>query len=155
MNTNTRYMAETMDLAHDLQDRYNHLKAAGTQNVRNPLPLRLLVLTVIPTLPRPTAIVDTQVRTKMTIAGRDFIKTFERKDFANNVLPPDYWTKKAVSAHEVYAILKKRGFIVSKGSISQFVSKVPGIQSIRVKRQVPVGHDARGTSYKRYFVESK
>jgi hypothetical protein len=155
MKTNTLFMRQTMDDAQNLQDRYNQLGAAGTQAIRNPLPMHALILTVIPSLPAPIAILDTQVRTKMTIAGRDFIKKVNAKAFAKDVLPADYWIKKAVSIDEIMATLKERGFIVNRGGIATAILLNGNLQSIHLKKQVKAGHDRRGCSYKRYFLESK
>lgn len=155
MKINTPYMAETMMQAQVLQARYHYLKAAGTQNIRNPLPMRELVKTVVPVLPKPTALVNFETRTKLTIDGRDFIKKELKVDFAKSILPANYWQKHAVSKNEVFEMLTKRGFIVNKATLGVFISQAHGIQSLRVKKQVPAGHEKRGSSYKLYFIESK
>jgi len=135
-----------MAQAKNLQQRYTYIGAAKTQNVRNPLPMHQLVLEVLPSLPVPTAIVDTKIRTKLTIAGRQFVKQVNAKSFAKDVLPPDFWKKNAVTAQEIVENLQSRGFIANIGSVRNALQGQA--KSMRFNR------DEDNKSYSRYFIEA-
>lgn len=155
MKINTPYMAETMMQAQVLQARYHYLKAAGTQNIRNPLPMRELVKTVVPVLPKPTDLVNFETRTKLTIDGKNFIKKELKVDFAKSILPTNYWQKHAVSFNTIFRTLKDRGFIVNRGSVRTALYTTSGLKSVRNETRNKKGLSRVKDPRKLYFIESK
>lgn len=57
-----------LSIAQNLQNNYDRLNVAPTQNVRNPLPMRTLILTMVPRNPK-DAITRAQLAAKIRSAG--------------------------------------------------------------------------------------
>ena len=70
MKRSPSYLRNTLRQARALQARYTALGAPTTQNVRNPLPMRQLVVSVLPVLPDLDAIVDVQTVTTTKFNGK-------------------------------------------------------------------------------------
>lgn len=118
MKKSQTYLRNTMRKARVLQGRYNALGASSYQSVRNPLAMRELVLTVLPVLPNPLAIVSVKRQTRLTIAGKTYIKNEIAREFARDAMPADAWQKKGLTVEQVMAKLESKGYIVNLGNVA-------------------------------------
>lgn len=154
----SKYLKDTMDLAHELQFRYNILGAPQTQNVRNPMPMHQLVLTVLPTLPDPSAIVEAKQIIKTTVLGKSFLKTQTVKVNAYDTLGRAYYNTHGLSVDEIMGILEAKGFIAHRSSVTMALNSARWnnkAQSMRftkprTSKEIMLGI-RRNTSYCRYF----
>lgn len=112
MKKSPQYLRQTLRHAKALQARYDALGAPKTQNVRNPLPMRKLVVSVLPVLPNLDAIVDTQTVTTCKFNGRTFTLKTKGKAYARDVVPLDQWKKNGMSVQDVMDDLEGRGYLV-------------------------------------------
>lgn len=153
MNTKTPYVRETMAQARSLQSRYNRLGASGTQNVRNPIPMKDLVLTVLPTIPAPDANITVTRTVTAIIKGKTYRKRVKSTAVAGEVLPVEMW-EKTPTAEEVTAALQAKGFFANLGTVRASLNAAhyrSGVASMRFVR--PTGNPAQpNTSYCRYFI---
>lgn len=153
MNKSSRYLRNTMTKATALQGRYNALGASPYQNVRNPMPMHQLVLTVLPTLPLPSAVIPVHKATRITALGKSFVKHSDDKAYAIDALGHSYWEGKALSVDEIVAKLQAKGFIVQRGTVAMALNSgrySAGVASIRCQKTNVT--DLRGSSYCRYFL---
>lgn len=153
MNTNTGYFKDTMEKAQDLQGRYTRLKVKGTQNVRNPIPMRKLILTVLPTLPAPEDKIPVTYTANLTAFGKRFNDTFKVQAPAHEVLGGyKFWKENALSVDDVMTRIQAQGFIVNRGtvamalSVGRYRSRVGSVLFARTD-----GRRGRGVS--RYFIQ--
>lgn len=150
----TQFVGTTMALANQVQSRYNKLGSPWTQNVRNPLPMPQLILSVLPTLPAPNAVIEVRKETKLTALGKSFIKVSDDKAFAQDVLGRDHWEQTAVTVDEVVEALQKKGFFALRGTVAMALNSAKyghNVQTMRFTK--PEG--GRGSSYCRYFIAAQ
>lgn len=143
MKRSPSYLRNTLRQAHALQARYTALGAARTQNVRNPLPMRKLVVSVLPVLPDLDAIVKVQTVTVCKFNGRTFTRKTNGHAYARDIVPLDQWRKAGKSVLDVMGDLEAKGFIVrNQGTVACALSQALGsrwskVQSISQPR--PLG----------------
>lgn len=146
-----QFVATTMALANTVQSRYTKLGSPWTQNVRNPLPMPQLILSVLPTLPAPNSVIEVRKETKLTALGKSFVKHSDDKMYAHDVLGHSHWEENALTVDEVVEALRKKGFFALRGTVAMALNSaryVGGVESIRCQK--PEG--GRGSSYCRYFL---
>ena len=112
MKKSPQYLRQTLRHAKALQARYDALGAPRTQNIRNPLPMRKLVVSVLPVLPDLDAIVDTETVTTCKFNGKTFTRKTKSKAYARDVVPLDQWKKHGMTVQDVMSDLEQRGFLV-------------------------------------------
>lgn len=156
MKQSSRYLQETMKKASDLQTRYTALGAPKTQNVRNPLPLHKLVLTVIPTLPKKEVeFVTFKPRTVMAF-GKLVTVTPSACVSASEALGTNFRETGSKSAAQIVNDLRAKGFIVNALSVRQTLTNLKSkgaINGVRGQRgKTYLGSPALGAPSLKYFV---
>ena len=145
----------TMTLAKDLQKRYNVMGAPGTQNVRNPFPMKTLVAQQLPHLEGPDSKIRVTRLAYLTKNGEKFFQGLpDESILAREVLSPAYWEKNAVSVQEMTAKLQSQGYIVKPGAVAMALSTLAHETGMVGKMRFHhyVGSKSRGQwAYKRYF----
>lgn len=153
LKKNGAYLARTMRRASDVQSRYFALGAPWTQNVRNPLPMHQLVLTALPVLPSPNAVIPVKKTIRTTALGKTSVRHIEEKQYAFDALGIEHYESKGVSVDDVVQKLRAKGFIAMRGTVAMALNQaahngvVESIQSRKVE-----GKLGRPTS--RYFVST-
>lgn len=141
-----------MRQAKALQLRYDALGASHTQNIRNPIPMRRLVVSVLPVLPSLNTIVETETVTKIKFNGKTFTRKTKGKAYARDVMPPEDWKKYGMTAEEVINDLQDRGFIVrSKNTVHCMLSQALKFRWNKVQAISEFRTGRRGKPRKRYF----
>lgn len=134
MKKSPQYLRSTLRQAKALQARYTALGAASTQNIRNPLPMRKLVVSVLPVLPDLDAIVNVKTVTTCKFNGRTFTRKVNGKAYARDVVPLDQWRKCGMSVLDVMGDLERRGFIVrNQGTVACMLSQALGSRWSKVQ----------------------
>ena len=148
----SKAMKATLVKATDLQARYRKMGAPHTQNVRNPFPLHMLVLSVLPALPAPDDTVH--AKAKVSAFGKSFLRTISMS--AEELLGKYYWDNYAMTTKQVCNTLRSQGFIVNDQTVRQILSKLntnhwsPGKVDSTSSRQRP----GLGRPKTLYFVRS-
>lgn len=116
----SKTIKNTMKRAKDLQQRYKKMGAPGTQNVRNPLPMRLLVLEVLPMLPLPY---DRMAKRaiKLTSLGKKFAKG-QKTISALRLFGKQFWEDQSLTTEEIVNELRNKGFITNDRSVKCAIS---------------------------------
>lgn len=144
-----------MAKAKELQKRYDALGASPYQSVRNPMPMHQLVLTVLPTLPDPSSMVDAKQTTRISAFGKSFLAAQTVKVNAYDTLGYDFYKQHGLTVDEIVAKLQSQGFIVRRGTVAVAlnVARWNGkAHSMRFVRRPANPLSIRSnTSYCRYF----
>jgi hypothetical protein len=152
MKKSPQYLRRTLRQAHALQARYTALGAPSTQNIRNPLPMRKLVVSVLPVLPDLDAIVNVQTTTKCKFNGRTFTRKTNGKAYARDIVPLDQWRKNGMTVDDVMGDLERRGFIVrSATTVRCMLSQALGSRWSNVQSVSQPNGTGRGRPRKLYF----
>lgn len=160
MKKSPQYLRHTLTQAQSLQARYDALGAAGTQAVRNPMPMHKLVLSVLPILPDPASCITVETKTTATIAGKKLVSKRNETRIAGMVLPKSTWENNGMTVDEVLTAIQAKGFIARRSTVAmtlntlRFGTKSPEqVQSMRFTRPITDPNGPReNTSYCRYFV---
>jgi len=153
MNTKSQSFRNTMIKAQELQASYDRLGAKSTQNVRNPIPMRKLILTVLPTLPAPTDKILVEYTANLTTLGKRFNDTVRVNVPAHEVLGGHkFWEENALSVDDVMTRLQAQGFIVNRGSVAMTLS-VGKYRSHVNSVQFQSVQGIMGRPISRYFVQ--
>ena len=147
----TQFIATTMAKANEVQTRYDKLGSPWTQNVRNPLPMPQLILSVLPTLPAPNSVIEVRKETKLTALGKSFVKVSDDKAYAHDILGHSHWEQNALTVDEVVEALRQKGFFALRGTVAMALNSGrynANVQSMRFTK----ASGGRGSSYCRYFL---
>lgn len=150
-----QFAKDTMTKAKDVQKRYNLMGAPGTQNVRNPFPMKTLVAKRLPHLVGPDSKIRIVRSAYLTDSGKAFLQGLPNDTAtAREVLPKSYWETSAISVQEMTAKLQSEGFIVKPGAVAMALSTLAHETGMVGKMSFHhyVGSISRGQwAYKRYF----
>jgi hypothetical protein len=139
------FITRTMSRVAEVQQRYQAMGAPSTQNVRNPLPMHILVASVLPVLPHPKDLIPCDVSAEIKGKPRQLKMDLP----AELALGDGYWQKKAMTVDDVVDTLRAKGFIAMRGTVAMALSQTNGtvVHSVAGK---PTGN--RGRAQSRYFV---
>ena len=126
----TSKFKRAMPIANTLQNIYAQLGIAATQNVRNPLPMHMLISMVLPKLPDPYSYQEVPTITTMKVGGKKIVERSVKTVQNYTLFRKDYLTK-GMSFEDICKELRARGFIInSELSVRQGLSKCPNIASV-------------------------
>lgn len=147
----SNYLTRTLKQAHHLQGRYDHLGAGVHQGIRNPLPMRELILTVLPVVSSED-VAAVQSLPRLTKLGKAFTSTKVAKlQQKIQALTAEAQSTVGITIDEAIAKLEERGFFAKKMTVSMALNNAKyhnGVDTIRCNK---VG-GGRGSSHVRYFV---
>ncbi len=146
MNTNSRTFKEAQLCAKLTQRYYDHLNVAGTQNVRNPIPMRELVKKFLPVLPVGTV----KYTCSMKLPG--FSKEVEGVFSVEpeTILGKDYLKKSAISARKLAELIRANGYLVnSMVVVHQALRATSGVGRVPIPRE---SNNGKGVQPKGYFL---
>ena len=144
---NKNKLKTALPIAHDLQRRYTALRAASTQNVRNPLPMWKLVIDALPVLPQKYE----QVKVRLSVKGQKFIRSLP----AHLVFDETYWEKHSFTVEDVVSKIQSAGFIAKRNTVAMTLNHLLRSRmavSIRCVRPLPKQAYRKNTSYCRYHL---
>lgn len=144
-----QHLSKTMQMARAVQARYDGMKVASTQRVRNPIPMHTLILTVLPTMPLPDDVITVKSKITTTALGRKFTRTMNERKFAGDALGNEFWNH-AMTASEVCDALAAKGFIVNPQTVRQMLSNAKHVGTCATVPDTSREYFARPSN--RYFV---
>ena len=146
MKTN-RTLKTALALAAITQSVYKNLNSPGTQNIRNPFPMRDLVLRVLPTMPLPVKAKSMQ-KFRMTALGKRVARNCHSYKLPKSHPPV------GKSVAEIVADLQSAGFIANRNGVAMALSinRYGGNVVSVIDPKLRAGQ--RGRSSSRYFILS-
>jgi hypothetical protein len=118
-----QYVKTTMAVAKDLQARYDALGAPATQSIRNPLPVRELIKTVLPVLPnRYYAAFECKFNAVIMLGGKKMVIPHTHSVSASEVVGHEFWKNNGMTCHQVVDALRNKGFLVTTAAVQVALS---------------------------------